>query len=598
MSKDIIILGAGYGGVAAGKKLHKLFKNNDEITITLIDKNPYHTLLTEIHEVAGNRIDDDAVKVDLDKIFSSTKVNLIKDNIEDVDLDNKILKSNNHKYYYDYLIMGTGSKPSNCGVEGVKEHTYTLWSIEDSLNIKDQIESSFQKARMTDDPIKRKKLLRFVICGGGFTGIEMVGELLDWVDTLTEKYDISKSEVEIFNVEGLDEILPSLDKKSRNKAKKYLTKHNVRIKTGDFVDKIEKNKLIFSNGEEIEANTIIWACGVEASKFAQKSGLKTGKGKRIKVNKYLESESHPEVYAVGDNAIAPWKDGQTLPALVEAAMQTGECAAENIAANIKGKEKKEFEANFHGIMVSIGSKYAVAEVMGLSLKGIPALLMKHMVNMYYRFEIGGIKESFSFISNYLKEQGSKKAFVPQLFEQLSNSTRAIWLILLRIFTGSIWLYEGYTKIRDGWLLSGDKLVSGASTSPIGDYAVGWYVMLTENIVFEFPLIFQYMVVLGMIGLGISLIFGLFTTLGALGSAAMSVNFILAGQYPYYSSNFPGHVNPLFWFLFASIALIGSGRSFGVDYYLLPWLKKLIWRRPKEKNQDLQQIIDENTVYKK
>lgn len=186
-------------------------QKNYDITITLIDKNPYHTLLTEIHEVAGNRIEEDAVKVDLDTIFSSTKVNLIKDDINDIDLDNKKLKSNKHQHDYDYLIMETGSKPSDCGVDGVEEHTLTLWSIEDALEIKEKVEKAFQEAKISDNPIERKKLLSFVVCGGGFTGVEMIGELIDWVDEFTKKYDIAKSEVELYNVEGLDDILPSVE---------------------------------------------------------------------------------------------------------------------------------------------------------------------------------------------------------------------------------------------------------------------------------------------------------------------------------------------------------------------------------------------------
>lgn len=590
MSKNIVILGAGYGGVSAGQKLHKLFKKDDEVTVTLIDKNPYHTLLTEIHEVAGNRIEEEAVKVDLDKLFSSTKVNIVKDDIEDINLESKTLNSSENQYDYDYLIIGTGSQPSDCGVENVKEHSFSLWSIEDALNIKENVEKSFQKARMTDNPEERKKLLSFVVCGGGFTGVEMLGELLDWIDDYSKKYEIDKSETELHIIEGLDHILPSLDKKSVRRAEKHLKKNDVNIVTGEFVDKLEEEKVILEDGNEIKASTIVWACGVEASKFAQSTGLETSQASRLKVNKYLQTENHPEVYAVGDNSAAPWKDDQITPALVEAAQQTGECAAENIAADIKNTEKEEFDPNFHGIMVSIGSRYAVAEVMGMSMKGVPALFMKHMVNMYYRFEIGGLKEGFNFISDYLKEQGSKKGVVAQLFDHVSQSSRTIFMVLLRIFAGVMWLYEGYAKIKDGWLESGDYLVSGSSASPIGDYAVDWYVTITENVVFQFPLLFQYLVVFGMLGMGISLIFGIFTTLGALGSAGMSINFLLAGQYPHFSSDFPGHFSPLYWFLFASIALIGSGRSFGLDYYILPWLKNLIWKRPKGKNRDLKKVV--------
>ncbi|MGM0500692.1 MAG: FAD-dependent oxidoreductase [Bacillota bacterium] len=590
MSNNIIILGAGYGGVAAAQTLHKKLKKHPDSTITLIDKNSYHTLLTELHEVAGNRIQEDALKVDLERIFSSTRVNIIQDEISNIDFENQTLNSEDHQYAYDHLIMGAGSKPSHNGIEGVEEYAFTLWSMDDSNNIKKHIEKCMQEARITDDPAKRQELLSFAVAGGGFTGVEMVGELIDWLDDYSKEYNIPRNEIEIYNFEGLDRILPSLSDELVEKAMKYMRDNGVKVKTGEFVKKIEKNKIILNDGSEFKTQTIIWTCGIEAADFAANSGLATDSANRIKVNKYLQTADYPNVYAIGDNAAAPWKDDQVLPALVESAQQTGECAAKNIIAEIKGGSKEELDPNLHGVMVSVGSSYAVAEVMGLSLTGIPAMFMKHSVNMFYRFEIGGIKETYSLISEYLKEQSSHKGVLPSLFGFVSERSRSLWLVLLRVFVGIMWLYEGYTKVRDGWLQSGDYLVSGASASPIGDYAVGWYVWLNEAIIFKFPLFFQIVVTLSMIGIGISLIFGLFATLGALGSAGFSVNFLLAGQYAHWSSDWPGHFSPLFWFLFASIALIGSGRSFGLDYYVLPWLKSKIWSRPKNKDQDLKKVV--------
>lgn len=591
MSNNIIILGAGYGGVAAGQTLHKKLKKYPDSTITLIDKNPYHTLLTELHELAGNRIEEDAIKVNLERIFSSTRVNLVQDEINDIDFEKQVLSSSNHQYNYDYLIMGTGSKASDCGVKGVDEHAFTLWSIADSLNIKNHVKKCMQEARITDEPDQRKELLSFAVAGGGFTGVEMVGELIEWLTEYSKKYNIPWNEIEIYNFEGLDRILPSLNEKLVKKAMNYMKKKGVNVKTGEFVNKIEADKLILNNGEEIKAKTIIWTCGVEAADFAANSGLETDKANRIKVNKYLQTENYSNVYAIGDNAAAPWKKDKILPALVESAQQTGQCAAKNIVAEIKGADKEELDPSLHGVMVSVGSSYAVAEVMGLSLTGIPAMFMKHSVNMFYRFELGGIKETYSLISEYLEEQASQKGLLAQLFGFVSQKSRSLWLVLLRVFVGIMWLYEGYSKVRDGWLFSGDYLVSGASASPIGDYAVGWYVWLNEAIIFKFPLFFQIVVTLSMIGIGLSLISGLFASLGALGSAAFSVNFLLAGQYAHWSSEYPGHFSPLFWFFFASIALIGSGRSFGLDYYVLPWLKKIVWRRPKNKDQDLKQVVN-------
>lgn len=241
------------------------------------------------------------------------------------------------------------------------------------------------------------------------------------------------------------------------------------------------------------------------------------------------------------------------------------------------------EPDYHGILVSIGGKYAVADVMGMSLKGWFGMFMKHVVNMHYLFEIGGLKKGFNYISKYLKEQGSHKGLVAQGFDHFSQRSRTFWVAFLRIFLGFQWLFSGLDKVHSGWLLKGDKLVAGASTSPIGPNPVEWYVTFMENVVFEYPLLFQYMITLGELALAFSLILGVFSTLGALGSTVMTINFFLSGFYPQ---------NPtLPWFLMASIACIGaSGRALGLDYYILPWLKKLVWGRRKGKNKDLQNVV--------
>ena len=240
MSNNIIILGAGYGGVTAAQTLHKKLKKHPDSTITLIDRNSYHTLLTELHEVAGNRIDEDALEIDLERIFSSTRVNVIQDEINDIDFENQILSSEDHQYSYDYLIMGAGSKPSHCGVEGVAEHAFTLWSMDDANSIKKHVEKCMQEARITNDPAERKELLSFAVAGGGFTGVEMVGELIEWLDDYSKEYNIPRDEIEIYNFEGLDQILPNLSDELVEKAMNYMRDNGVNVKTGEFVDKIEK----------------------------------------------------------------------------------------------------------------------------------------------------------------------------------------------------------------------------------------------------------------------------------------------------------------------------------------------------------------------
>ncbi len=596
MSKNVVILGAGYAGVAAAKKLNKLSKKEPEVTITLIDKNPFHTLLTELHEVAGNRIEEEDVQVNLKSIFKSTRVNVVKDVINEVDPESKVLKSEEYEYNYDYLILGTGSEPTDCGVEGVSENTFTLWSIEDAKKINEHIIDMFQKARVEDDPQERKKLLTFTVCGGGFTGVEMVGELIEWMDDLCEQYEIPRDEINLHLCEGLDNILPNLDENLANKALAYLDKKGVEVKLGSFVNKVEKDKLLFGDGEEIATGTVVWNCGVVASDFAAKLGLKTGGADRVEVNKYLQTLDYSEIYAIGDNAAAPGDDGKVLPALVEAALQTGECAAENVVADIKGTPKEEIEPKFHGIMVSIGGKYAVADLMGISIKGWPAMFMKHVVNMHYLFDLGGLKEGIGLIKDYIDEQASGRGFVGNLFNQFKQKTRTFWLVLLRIFVGVMWLDEAYDKS------TGDNswLVSGATPEvPLGPDALGFVTQIMDY-VNQYPQLVNLMkwaIIFTEYALGISLILGLFSFLGALVSVVMSFNLFLAG--------FAGPLNSvkemlmgedvaqpeIKWYLFSSIALLGnSGRVFGLDYYVLPWFKRLIWGKKKGKNEDLNKVV--------
>ncbi|MFW5996182.1 MAG: FAD-dependent oxidoreductase, partial [Halanaerobiaceae bacterium] len=582
MSKNVVVLGAGYGGVEAAEKLNKLLKKEEDVTITLIDKNPFHTLLTELHLVAGKKIEENGVKVDLERLFSPTKVNVVQDYITDFDFDNKKLFSREHEYSYDYLIVGTGSKPSDCGVEGVKDETFTLWSIEDALEIREHVYNMFQDASITNDSEKRKELLSFIVAGGGFTGVEMVGELIDWLNELCDHYQVPREDVRLYLCEGLDKILPNLDNKLADKARKFLEKNDVNVKTGNFVSEIDGNTVVFEDGEEVNCRTIIWACGVQASDLAEDAGLTSDRSGRIKVNKYLQSVDYPGVYAIGDNAAAPWKEDKDLPALVEAAIQTGECAAGNVAAEIKGEKKEELDANLHGVLVSIGGDYAVAELMGLSLQGKKAMFMKHFVNMHYLFDIGGIREGFAMVKEYIDEQGENRGFIPRLFDQFRQKSRTIWLVLLRVFIGVMWIVEAYSKSvgEDSWL------VSGASPEvPVGPHIVGWVQSIMDyiNQYPELVNIVKRLIIYTEYALGICLILGLFTFLAALGSVIMSFNLFLAG--------FGGPINSLSemlggesvaqpeikWYFFGSIALLAnSGRAFGLDYFVMPWLKRKIW----------------------
>src|SRR5690606_34727422 len=187
---NIDIIWAGYAGVHAAKKLANQYKRDESVSITLIDRHSYHTMMTELHEVAAHRVEPDAIQFDLRRLFNRTKVKLVTDNVTKVDQNNKVITTENGSFAYDYLILGMGGEPNDFGTPGVKENGFTLWSFEDAVRLRNHMEEVVRKAATVADEAKRRAMLTFVVCGSGFTGIEMVGELIEWKPRLAKEYKI------------------------------------------------------------------------------------------------------------------------------------------------------------------------------------------------------------------------------------------------------------------------------------------------------------------------------------------------------------------------------------------------------------------------
>ena len=147
------------------KKLAKRFKKYQNINITIIDNNPYHTMLTELHEVAANRVDDDSIKISLKKVFAGRRVNVIHDIVNKIDYDKKVVFTTLGEYNYDYLVLAAGSKPTFYGIEGAEENAFRLWSYEDAIILREHIHEMFRKAAVETNLEQKKKLLSFLCCG-------------------------------------------------------------------------------------------------------------------------------------------------------------------------------------------------------------------------------------------------------------------------------------------------------------------------------------------------------------------------------------------------------------------------------------------------
>ncbi|RKQ33930.1 FAD-dependent oxidoreductase [Oceanobacillus halophilus] len=615
--KNIVIIGAGYAGVHAAKKLAKKYKNDDSVSITLIDRHSYHTMMTELHEVAAHRVEPDAIQFDLRRLFNRTKVKLVTDNVTNVDYKTKTVTTEHGSFPFDYLVLGMGGEPNDFGTPGVQEHGFTLWSWEDAMKVRHQLEDVTKRAALEHDPEKRKAMLTFTVCGSGFTGIEMVGELIEWKYRLAKENKLDEDDISLYVVEAAPTILNMLDRKSADKAESYLVKKGVKILKSSPIVEVKEDRVVLKSGEELPTHTLIWTAGVKANSDTEDYGIPSARAGRLKVNEYMEAEGYENVYVIGDLAYFEEEEGKPTPQIVEAAEQTGMTAAKSIIAEIDNGEKEAYEGKYHGTMVSIGARYGVANLMGLRLSGWLANFMKHMVNLYYFFGIRSGYYMFHYIMHEFFQTKDKRNIFRDTITRTGN---VLWSLPLRLFVGGFWLVEAGAKIwgestwkeatssfsnipllfkglgEDSWLTGNtvnmpfewlQTATSGASeaaadgggewATPILSEMWGWFEWIMQIMLPtpEMAIFMQKMMVFIELGIGLAIVFGLFTWLASAASAGFLVMFTLSAMLGW----------DKVWALPASIALMnGSGRSIGLDYYVVPWLQKVAgnWWYGKER----------------
>lgn len=595
--KKIVILGAGYGGLLTAKKLEKKLKKQ-QVCIQIIDKNPYHTMLTELHEVVASRVSEESIKIDLDKVFAHRNVEVILDEIESLDFKNKKLISKNKEYNYDYLVVATGCKPTYFGIEGAKEFTKPLWSYEDAITLKEHILRSFRKAAKEIDQKKKEELLSFVVVGAGFTGVEMIAELGEYTPRLCKTFGIDQKEVHLKVVDAMPTILPIFPEKLIKKAQRALEKLNIEVITGQKIVKVEKEGVVLEEKGLLKAETIIWAAGVESSELLDKIEIQKEARNRIKTNEFLQSIEYKDVYVVGDNIFyIPENEKRPVPQMVENAEHSASLVANNISSDFLNIDKKPYKPEFHGAMVCIGGRYGVASIGSkgkfISLSGFFAMFVKHFINIVYFMQVAGINKCFSYLKHEIFTIKDNRSFVGGHF---SNSSPNFFLVPLRLFVGAKWLIEGFEKIQkvisnpsNIFLIpapisatssaskAAETATAYASPLPVPEF-ISSVVKWSMNTFFYtgdggftiLATIFQTGMVCAELAVGLMFLGGFLTPFASIISILMGLMIWSSGMAP----------TEMLWYMVASIALMGNaGNSFGMDYYLLPYLNKF-WKKIK------------------
>lgn len=461
--QNIVIVGGGYAGVLTAKKLIKKLKKEikaGEVELTLIDRQPYHTLMTELHEAAFDRTNSEAVKVYHKKIFNQKYINLMLANVESIDYDGKTIVTDNGNVKYDYIVEATGAKVTHFGVEGAEENTIPMWSFDDTRVAMAKVLELFDRAEKTSNPDLRKELLTFVVAGAGFTGVEVAGELKEWIDrTLIYKYPtIKPSEISMYVIDGASRILNSFSEKPAAKAHKYMVdKMGMEIILDSFITKVEPNKVHFGEGNTISSHCILWTSGITCEPISPE-GLEIERGNRIKVNSNLQTEGKNGAYVLGDIMYyIPEGQERPVPQMVENCEHAAPVVANNIANQIKGVEgsDKEYHPAFHGAMACIGGRYGVAELLfnghSMMLTGFFAMFVKHMINVVYLLQATSLSKVWHYIRVEFFEVRDRRSFIGG---NLASKSPSIYLVPLRLWLGWYWIASGAPKVihklQGGW----------------------------------------------------------------------------------------------------------------------------------------------------
>ncbi|MEK3714601.1 NAD(P)/FAD-dependent oxidoreductase [Paenibacillus sp. FSL R7-0333] len=387
MSKHIVILGAGYGGLLSALTVRK-YMSKAEAKITVVNQYPTHQIITELHRLAAGSASEQAVAMPLAKLFAGKDIDLKIAKVNSFSPENKqVILSDGVMLTYDALVVGLGSTTAYFGIPGLEEYSMVLKSAADALRIRRHIEDrirDYSKTRNAADAT-------ILIGGGGLTGVELVGEIADILPKLTKQYGVNPAEIKLLLVEAGPKILPVLPDHLIERATASLEKRGVQFLTGLPVTKVADNKIDLKDGQQIVANTFVWTGGVQGNPLVGESGLEVNRG-RATVNEFLQSTSHPNVFVAGDSAVVFAPDGRPYPPTAQIAWQMGELIGYNLFAYLNDKPQEAFSPVNSGTLASLGRKDGVAIVGGNStpLKGLPATLMKEASNIRYLTHIHGL----------------------------------------------------------------------------------------------------------------------------------------------------------------------------------------------------------------
>ena len=356
MSTQVVVVGAGYAGAGAVKRLES--ELDDGIDLTWISEHEYHLVLHEVHRCIRDPSVESKIALPVDDIKSAS-TEFVSGRVTDVDVDERVVELEDDEIEYDYLLLGIGSSTAFFGIDGLQEHAHELKGLDDARAIHADVEAAAEEASR-DDPAQ------VIVGGAGLSGIQTAGEIAEYRDE-------HRAPIDVTLVEGLDEVFPGNDPELQGALRRRLEALDVEIITGEFISQADADAVYLGGGEddpgeELAYDVLIWTGGITGHEEVHGVDVQQDdRSHRINADADFQT-SDERVFALGDAALVEQDEDAVAPPTAQAAWQAAEVAGENVARAVEGRPLKTWRHDDKGTVVSVGDD-AVAHGVKLPVIG-------------------------------------------------------------------------------------------------------------------------------------------------------------------------------------------------------------------------------------
>lgn len=385
---NIIVLGGGYAGL---RTIHRLERLGVDADLTLVTRRPYCRETTQLHEVAAGTKTVDDITFPIQDVINPSKTKLIIESVESVDTENKtVTLASGGTLSFDYLVLATGFESETFGIEGASEHALPLVGIETAEAAREHLYGKLARYKETGDV----RDLTVAVCGGGITAIEYLGELVDIMPSLANRFGFPLEKVRLVCVEAAPALLGMFPKPLANHAVSALERRGVEFKVGTPIKGVKPGAVVYEeNGElnEVEASTIVWTTGVRGSHVVCTLGLSCNRN-RIAVQSDLSIEGCPNVFVIGDSSmVIDPATNRPFPTTAQISTKQGTYVAQAIADKLAGRTPQPFTFTPAGAIMSLGNHDGIGTVGSMQMKGYLAAIIKKAVINKSIWELGNLK---------------------------------------------------------------------------------------------------------------------------------------------------------------------------------------------------------------